>query len=107
MAPAGLLPVPAVHHRDRKPGVCHFIDGETEAKKGRELHKGPGGRSEASSCRRLGQWALPRYSRSRLHLDGAHLLQQAVSEVGTLGRELTPLALEVLQLIHSHLEGQR
>lgn len=47
-----------------------------------------------------------RYSRPRLHLDGAHLLQQAVCQVGTLGRELAPLALEVLHFVHDHLEGQ-
>ena len=46
------------------------------------------------------------YSRARLHLDGAHLLQQAFRQVGALGCELAPLALEVLHFVHDHLEGQ-
>ena len=46
------------------------------------------------------------YSRARLHLDGAHLLQQAFRQIGALGCELAPLALEVLHFVHDHLEAQ-
>ena len=39
-------------------------------------------------------------------LGGAHLLQQAFRQIGALGCELAPLALEVLHFVHDHLEAQ-
>lgn len=85
----------------RSPATCRT------STRGWHRHQGVA-RVPSTMQRHRGMLSLPIPDlRSRLHLDGAHLLQLLLGDVRELLRQLTLLALEVLQLVDDDLRQER